>query len=79
MPLDDSLENRQEAMTIDVIAVDGHLGVPPRHHVIEGTGSEDAVWSRHGVPRINRHSSFSGRSFKAFSVGFRFARQNLQR
>jgi hypothetical protein len=79
VPFDDGLEDPQETMAIDVVAVDGHLGVPPRHDVIEGSGSEDAVRSRHAAPWINRRSSCPARSFKEFSKDVRFARRNLRR
>ena len=36
VPLDDGLEDGQEPSSIDIVAVDRHLGVSARDHVIEG-------------------------------------------
>ena len=67
IPLDDGFENVEEPAAIDIVAVDGLLGVSARDDVIEGTCGKEAKGPGHAWTRINERSSSRVVEFRKFS------------
>jgi hypothetical protein len=79
VPLDDGPEDGQEPASVVIVAVDGHLGVATRDHVIEDACSEDAKGPGHAAPWIKGRSRDVRTEFREVFESVGETRQNAPR